>query len=262
MIDDKISRVEEALRNRYSLVLRPANIPTISTCRFCHGPVGTDVLGMEYVLCPTCNKHSSKGISYIDTLGICTYAIDDRQMLKYMYDYKDPTRPNQDIIQGIVGSLLAVNLYRHITKFEMLNGPFSNWTIVPSSKNPLHSQSTTHPLFYFADYVLKHFPHIVHLPITVNPGSPSIRDFQADLFKIDTVWDNAPDHVLLIEDTWVSGSKAQSAAYQLKAHGASRVIALAVARKIKPNFLNSNDIISNFERPSNVFNPAISPWNI
>jgi hypothetical protein len=56
-------------------------------------------------------------------------------------------------------------------------------------------------------------------------------------------------HVLVIEDTWVSGDKAQSAALALKAAGARRVTSLCVTRWLRYDWEDHRALIETLTEP-------------
>ncbi|MFC3453531.1 hypothetical protein [Amycolatopsis speibonae] len=56
-------------------------------------------------------------------------------------------------------------------------------------------------------------------------------------------------HVLVVDDTWVSGDKAQSAALALKASGATKVTILCVARLLKYDWDDHRLLIEDLNDP-------------
>lgn len=59
----------------------------------------------------------------------------------------------------------------------------------------------------------------------------------------------AGQHVLVVEDTWVSGGKAQSAALALKAAGAARVTILSVTRWLRYDWPDHRALIETLTEP-------------
>lgn len=59
----------------------------------------------------------------------------------------------------------------------------------------------------------------------------------------------AGQHVLVVEDTWVSGDKAQSATLALKAAGAMRVTILCVTRWLRYDWLDHRELIETLTEP-------------
>ena len=103
-------------------------------------------------------------------------------------------------------------------------------TFVPSSHRP----GGTHPIATIARQVHGVGPPTVLLHLDIGPGfgAPPFRAPRADRFVVPAQYRPhvANRHVLLVEDTWVSGDKAQSAAIALKTAGAARVTVLCLTR--------------------------------
>jgi hypothetical protein len=56
-------------------------------------------------------------------------------------------------------------------------------------------------------------------------------------------------HVLVVEDTWVSGAKAQSVALTLKDAGASNVTVLAIGRWLRYDWNDHKTFIEELHEP-------------
>ncbi|MCP3799117.1 hypothetical protein NLX83_07600 [Allokutzneria sp. A3M-2-11 16] len=63
-------------------------------------------------------------------------------------------------------------------------------------------------------------------------------------------------HILLLDDTWVSGAKIQSAAVTLRDAGASRVTALCVARWCRVDWDDHKALLDSCTDP---YDPFICP---
>jgi hypothetical protein len=116
---------------------------------------------------------------------------------------------------------------------------FTHVSFVPSTKRP---KQVTHPLEETLSWTVRRLRRI---PLAVNPSVPSdSRDFHEDRFHLDEVPDpGSPTDVLLIDDTWVTGARAQSAAYRLKQAGARKVVTIVLARQINPAFSDAKPLI-------------------
>ena len=68
------------------------------------------------------------------------------------------------------------------------------------------------------------------VPLTVNPGADHVRGVTADWLRVGAPVAGAD--VVVVEDTWVSGGSAQSAAVALKLAGARRVAVIALGRHL------------------------------
>ena len=89
--------------------------------------------------------------------------------------------------------------------------------------------------------------------LVIGPGGTAPRSPtpQADRFLVpdEYVPHIADKHVLVVEDTWVSGDKAQSAALALKAVGASCVTILCVTRWLRYDWPDHRELIETLTEP-------------
>jgi len=64
-----------------------------------------------------------------------------------------------------------------------------------------------------------------------DPRYGNAREFHGDRFTVSTISTTRdPARVLLLEDLWVTGARAQSMAHALKRSGAASVIIVALGR--------------------------------
>jgi phosphoribosylpyrophosphate synthetase len=136
---------------------------------------------------------------------------------------------------------------RHIAGFERLF-----WAVVPSTTKP----PELHPL---RAIVARAIP-VGATEILVAPRlqNSDARQLSADRFTTSSS-DVAGNHVLVIDDSWVSGGHAQSVASALKQGGATAVSVLAIARTLNRSWGASE----RFERARLVpatFDYRICPW--
>jgi len=124
-----------------------------------------------------------------------------------------------------------------------------HWAHVPSVRS---GRVGEHPLRTIVKAVL---PEVLEAPLHVNNPSDE-RDFDPTRFACDGALTGP---VLLVDDSWVTGGNAFSAASALKLAGATRVDAVVFGRLLNPawgpakTFIEQNGLGSGF-------NPAISPW--
>lgn len=107
-------------------------------------------------------------------------------------------------------------------------GPWSSVTFVPSRTHP----DGAHPVAELARQIRRNNGAKNRFLLGIGTGFDAERTVRADRFTVPPEYVDrvAGKHVLLIEDTWVSGAKVQSAAVSLHDAGAARVTALCVAR--------------------------------
>lgn len=85
---------------------------------------------------------------------------------------------------------------------------------------------------------------------TANPRyGPNHRDFQPDWFTPTVPTPSDPIHVLLLDDTWTTGSRAQSLAYALKTTGAGSVVIVVLGRHIDPDYPPSRPLLDAIANP-------------
>ncbi len=106
---------------------------------------------------------------------------------------------------------------------------FTHVAFVPSTRRA----RSVHPL----QAMLSPMIPLPRAELALNEGiDPSRRAVHTGWFTADPVApvDERPTAVLLIDDTWVTGARVQSAAHCLKNAGAEKVAVLVLARQINP----------------------------
>lgn len=88
------------------------------------------------------------------------------------------------------------------------------------------------------------------------PTASFTRSVTPGLFVADPV--PAGAHVVVVDDTWVSGGHAQSAVLAVRAAGAARVSVLALARWLDVSRTETAPHLSSLSGPD--FNPRQCPW--
>lgn len=66
-------------------------------------------------------------------------------------------------------------------------------------------------------------------------GTSGIRSLRPDLWAVDSGVP-LPQHAVVVDDSWVTGSNAQGLAAALKVAGVPQVSILAVARVMRPDY--------------------------
>lgn len=242
----------DEVANRYleSLThLRSANKHDLPVCRICLGPTRTKKDSSEHwETCWPCQSHrTASGISpgeLADTVGFIIYALEHEdgsadQSLRDMYQYKQ-VPPGQSIHREIsepgqrIRTLLYTTLRDNLPILAQTIGPVEVITQVPStSRNPGREREA---LANALDSALGHIsdiaPHQKLLaPTGDNSGSP--RTIKPDRFSVTDPTAVAGRHILLVEDTWVTGASVQSAAVSLHRAGAHQVTVMCIARMLK-----------------------------
>lgn len=221
------------------------------TCSVCATPVD------GYDLCYQCLMHARSGLGIADRVATIVYAQESSasgqrdQTYLAMFGYK-ANRPQQSHV-AVVRSLAALGVRGHATCDLTLAGdpPEFRWVTVPSTRNP----ERVHPLH---ELVSGLFVPGYELPVRSAPGAAKTRGLQPENCEIS---DAIPPgtHVLVIEDSWVTGGSAQSTAIAVREAGAQSVSILAIARVLKPDFHTTADFLR-AGRLTSDFDPTICPW--
>lgn len=159
-------------------------------------------------------------------MGFIIYALEyaDRsidQSLRDMYHYKI-LPPGQTTRQEIsepgqrIRTLLYVTLRDSLPLLAQTVGPVDITTEVPSTSTK--PQRDRHALSDAIDSAVSHLPGIAprrQLLVPRGDNAVSSRVLDPDRFGVTDTHQIARRHVLLVEDTWVTGASVQSAAVAL-----------------------------------------------
>ncbi|MEW5926837.1 MAG: hypothetical protein AB1941_05105 [Gemmatimonadota bacterium] len=153
-------------------------------------------------------------------------------------------------------ALLASLIYTYLAKHEAeiaaaLGGGPDYLTIVPSTRGlPVEKQPLRGVLRMVQPLEERFQPVLTHVPGCAVPRN----GYRPECFTADPA-DVDGTRALVIEDTWVTGAKAVSAAGALLDAGAASVLILPVARRVQPG--------SGFHRPDHPYFTAIQrPYDI
>lgn len=186
------------------------------TCDYCTGIPGNP----EFPSCYQCGTEYAYSSETSDFRGFVSYGWNYSQSATVMYGYKDAVGNRQ--AQRVVNMMLFYTLRAHLgCATDAQHGRPAMWAAVPSLRQRGHPQV----LHAMAASLLRNMPEAQMVPST-DVHSP--RSFRPENFAVATPVTG--QHVLLIDDTWTSGSHAESAAAALKRAGAARVTLLVLAR--------------------------------
>ncbi|MET8156921.1 phosphoribosyltransferase [Sphaerisporangium sp. NPDC005289] len=176
-----------------------------------------------------CDQHLRFGQSWVaDIVVPISYAVKRTQHAYGLAAYKAAV-PSPEIQTNLLNLLLyfMVDHMGCVAEAARVT-QWSHVAVVPSTKG----RSGEHPLrALLGDRV-----GLPWVDLTVNPGiSPDVRQFRKDWFKVPGE-DVKGAHVLLLDDTWTTGSRVQSVSYALKAAGAARVAAIVLGRHANPEW--------------------------
>ena len=202
----------------YPVGPRPAAVPT---CAVCRGPVRPG-----YLRCYQCEGHDLLGHGLLaDAVVPISYAVKGTGLAEALWRYKSwptPSAPAQASVLALVRDFVndhGACVWRHAAM-----PPADRLAVVPTGCG----RPGPHPLLRLAAPCLR----LPLSPLAIRPGRQG-RDLDVHRFQAGQVPGGAG--VLLLDDTWVSGASAQSAAAALKLAGAGHVAIVVLGRHINPD---------------------------
>jgi len=190
---------------------------TSVSCVVCRGP-----LRPGYGRCYQCTQHQLLGEGRLaDAVAPVSYAVRGTEFAVSLGRYKSGHR---QAAEALLALLLAF-LGDHgpcVWRAAGMREP-SMLAVVPSGCG----RRGPHPLLRLVTPYLG----IPLVSLAIRHGEQG-RDLNADRFVAGRIDDGAD--VLLLDDTWVSGASAQSAAVALKGAGAARVAVVVLGRHLNP----------------------------
>lgn len=238
------SRDEERVNRQRNYLTNPLP-PGDRICAVCRSTARSG-----YELCYQCNEHrEAAGNMLADVVAPIAYAvappcsIKDSQhghnLIKYKWD-----QPSL-MARANLSSLAIVYLAYHWDCFaSVLGGEFTHITTVPSTRG----RSGINPL---EQIVTNRIPLPVICPKVNSACTADLRTFSQDRFLLPEGSINGA-RVLLVDDTWTTGSRVQSLAYTLKRAGAVSVAAVVIGRWVNPNYDPSKKLLERL-RESELF---------
>jgi hypothetical protein len=199
-------------------------------CLVCTGPTGI----AEVQLCGQCSRQRAEfGVGLADLVVPLAYVrgwmTPQHQSEHLVRRYKSPVQPSRwcaELLQFMIHAASAIH-------GPCIAAAAGSWwqvmTIVPSATR----LGADHPVVGLAQQVFEHGNNVDRVLLTPTEHIASTdRHPRRDMFTLspEVVARVRGRHVLVIDDTYVSGSKSQSAALTLKTAGAQRVTVLCVAR--------------------------------
>lgn len=212
-------------------------------CRVCTGPASE-------LLCSPCDWHRRAfGRRTADLVVPLAYAQKGQQSGHHMYGYKStigsPTEIRRDL------KLLVFSGMRlHRECIDVAVGlPWTVVTFVSSQGRP----GTHHPVVELAQQVTPFNAGAARIVLGLGPDI-AVERSRGPLATRFTIADRSrPDvrgrHVLVVDDTWVTGAKSQSAAITLKDAGAAAVTVLCVARWLDRAYNGHGGLIDALPEP-------------
>lgn len=214
-------------------------------CETCALPVGP-----SWNRCWQCNQHAHAGIPLADRVASLIYAVEpDAQAYLTVRNYKAQFA-GPSLVQRM-RELLAVGLRGHIQCVSSVSGvPISGWAVVPSRRGRSALRDLVIGLARDPDQEL-----MIGLQ-----GQPGQRELNPESW-VAVVGATTPRHVLVIDDSWVSGASAQSTASSLKQAGVEHVSIFTIARILKTNQAEIKEFAQK-QLPTLDFDWRRCPWTV
>ena len=250
-LDQGLHRLKKLLVNTWGPNLRNTVYLPGKTCAVC---VGTLLLQAGRRTCAKCDSYEGAA----DLVGSLIYGGDGLATGDVLYGYKNPGEPRRGNFELLMSGLVGTGFLGHRRCADALAGkPSHQWATVPS----LRHIGKPHPFRTILNKWLG--PHAAEITVSAsrwarNASYRQRRDFNPDLFSIGSPV-TAGGHVIVIDDTWVSGSHSQSVALALKRAGAAKVSILTVGRWLDLNDPRTRSVYDKQIEPR-PYNPDICPW--
>jgi hypothetical protein len=202
----------------YLIPVRAIGPGVCSVCR-------TAVLG-GYPRCWQCNEAIRRLSATADAVGVIALAVKGEQLAFELSSYKNSKSP---VARERMTLGLAAVLWRWLASHERCiaaaagTHSFDIVTVVPSTKG----RTGLHPLQHMVGQLIG--PTRDRFVDLLSASPAAAQDRVPDVGR----WRSSPlqgESVLLIDDTWTTGSGVQSAAARLKENGASRVAIVEIGR--------------------------------
>jgi hypothetical protein len=212
-------RLRSAAPPLYPSAPRPAGSPA-ADCEVCRGPVRPG-----FARCYQCDRHAVLGSALLaDAVVPISYAIKGTPFADDLWRYK--SAPASASARASVLALLVAFLTDHgrcVWQRAGMPTP-DRLAVVPTGAG----RPGPHPLLR----LVRPYLRLPGCSLALRPGRQG-RDLDLDRFQV--LARPAGASVLLLDDTWVSGASAQSAAAALKLAGARHVAVIVLGRHVNPD---------------------------
>jgi len=205
---------------RRTAIFPPEPVGRPGVCALCRGPARPG-----FARCYQCGRHDQVGRGLLaDAVVPISYAVKGTAFATSLWRYKSWRGPDPVARTSLLALLLAF-LHDHgrcVWRHAGMAAP-GRLAVVPTGCG----RPGPHPLLELAGPYLR-------LPVTglvTRPGEQG-RDPNPDRFIAERARPGAS--VLLLDDSWVSGASAQSAAAALKRAGARHVAVVVLGRHVDP----------------------------
>ena len=231
-----------------------ALFPQVKVCAVCCGPMDRD-----YHLCYACNRRKSAFESELADLVVpLSYAVRGHRTLQQFYSDLNQYKfyqPSAAAQQRLKALMLLFRFHHQDCLEEAIGAPISAVIAVPSGKN-----RANHPLPDIAAMLasaLEGLPGVPLVPARFvgQPRTGRAQGTNPDDFAIDH---QLSGHVVIVEDTWVTGGNAQGLAIKGRRQGAEKVSIVVLARMLDYTFEPTRQMVDTWADDAH-FDPAVCP---
>lgn len=250
---DHSHEFRDLLRARVGGFLRNTRREPGVTCSVCCVPTSAD-------LCAPCqDQRGLYGDQLANRVVTLTYVRGNapryHQSAYLIRTYKQP--PEGAKSAEDVALLITAATYIHASCGpETLGSPWTAVTYVPSVRAP----GPEHPVAGLARRVVGMTVR-QRFTLELGPGATNpARSVRPDQFAVNPRLHDrvSGQHALIVDDTWVSGSKAQSAALAVRSAGAETITIMCVARWCKNDWPDHRAFLDSCIEPYDAF---VCPFN-
>lgn len=201
-------------------------------CAVCTGPAPAETCGR----CATHRARYGDGLAelVVPLAYVRGWMTPTHQSEHHVWQYKHPTHPSVRCMRDLQLMILVATVLHGPCIARAVGDGWDAVTFVPSATRP----GPEHPVRDLADQVADQSPHVERILLDPGPNIEAERhNLVPDRFVVPLEYrpSVAGRHVLVVDDTWVSGSKAQGAALALRDVGARAVTVLCVGRWLSWN---------------------------
>lgn len=204
-----------------------------------------------YTRCFRCNQHANiPGVA--DLVAPLIYGIERTQSGILLRHYKDDVSPEaRQQHSRVISRLLLLGILLHEKCIEKRVGQVvTSRVTVPSTKG----RSGIHPFDALARNMNAVDDSLILVPAT---GATNDRNVDGARFGIHPQRSLQGEHVLVLDDTWTTGARTQSAALTLRNAGADHVSIMVLGRWVSRSFGNNIEYLkANLTRD---YSPRICP---
>lgn len=250
----RVATLDTLIVREYGSYLHNVRPGASGLCPICAAPVSEG-----YTRCWPCSQAGPPGLIgrsrlFADRIAFMTYAVERGQAYSVLRGYKMPAV--QDRYWTAAATWVVWFLNRHATCAHHLAGRSNGgwmWATVPSVRS---GRSGEHPLHRIVGHVWG-ADHAEARLSRVEGTQGQGRGYDPSKFIAEPV--PSGSHVILIDDSWTTGSNVQSAATALKAAGADQVSAMVLGRLLRDDWEPTREFIANGGLRS-PFDPSACPW--